>query len=74
MTGFLNKAQSPGPHQAWSPPTTLTPSTTQTPAKPFLVWRGKRKKTKTWGFCSLWSVQVSILAASDFCSVNLACP
>ena len=63
-----------GPCQACSPKHSLTPNTTQTPAKPFLLWAGKRRKTETWGFCALWWVQVSILAASGFCSLNLACP
>lgn len=83
VTGFLNKALGGGlPCYAWSPLTTNpfphththTPHT-HAPAKPFLVWEGRRRKTQTtWGFCSLWSVQLSILAASGFCSLNCACP
>lgn len=74
MTGILNKALSratpllvrPGVQQ---PPSHTTIDHAHIPAKPFLHWEGKRRKTKTWGFCTLQWAQVSISAA-----LNLACP
>lgn len=56
MTGFLNKALS------WALLSGLESNNhashtihwAHTSVKPFLVWEGKRRKTKIWGFCSLW--------------------
>lgn len=75
VTGFLNKALSRAPSSGLeSSNLPLTPHTAHAPVKPFLAWEGKRRKTKTWGFCTLQWVRVSISAASSFCGLNLACP
>lgn len=76
MTGFLNKASPRPPCQAWSPRThTHIPHLLHS-HQPSLSWsgEGREDRQRPGGLCSLWSVQVSILAASGFCSLNLAFP